>query len=59
VCGDTDAHGLEVRNGYQEQREAMTAAGAVPVRTPRVSDKRVHAETGERKRFSPVSIVPA
>jgi hypothetical protein len=37
----------------------MTAAGAVPVRTPRVSDKRVHAETGERKRFSPVSIVPA
>jgi transposase-like protein len=55
-----DAQGcrLVVRNGYHEPREVMTAAGAVPVRAPRVNDKRVDPETGERKRFSS-AILPA
>ena len=30
---------LVVRNGFHEQREVTTAAGAVPVRVPRVNDK--------------------
>jgi hypothetical protein len=35
-----DGHRLVVRNGYHEPREVMTAAGALPVRAPRVNDKR-------------------
>jgi putative transposase len=36
----------------------LTAAGAVTVRAPRVNDKRVDPETGERQRFSS-AILPA
>jgi transposase-like protein len=53
-----EGHRLVVRNGYHDPREVMTAAGAVPVRAPRVNDKRVDAETGERRRFSS-AILPA
>jgi putative transposase len=49
---------LVVRNGYHQQREVLTAAGAVTVRAPRVNDKRVDPETGERQRFSS-AILPA
>jgi transposase-like protein len=49
---------LVVRNGHHEPREVTTAAGAVPVRAPRVNDKRTDAETGERMRFSS-AILPA
>jgi len=55
---DTDGHRLVVRNGFHEPREVMTAAGAVPVRQPRVNDKRIDEVTGERKRFSS-AILPA
>ncbi|MGH3505027.1 MAG: IS256 family transposase [Nocardioidaceae bacterium] len=55
---DADGHRLVVRNGYHEPREVMTAAGTVPVRQPRVNDKRVEAETGQRMRFSS-TILPA
>ncbi len=41
-----------VRNGYRRPRKVTTAAGAAEVRAPRVNDKRVDTETGERKRFS-------
>jgi putative transposase len=34
-----------------EPRTVTTAAGAVEVKSPRVNDKRVDAETGERMRF--------
>jgi len=47
-----------VRNGYHAEREVMTAAGAVPVRAPRVNDKRIDPVTGERKRFAS-AILPA
>ena len=55
-----DEHGrrLVVRNGFHEPREVTTAAGAIPVRAPRVNDKRTDEATGERKRFSS-AILPA
>ena len=37
---DEDGHRLVVRNGFHEPREVTTAAGAIPVRAPRVNDKR-------------------
>ena len=57
---EVDEHGyrLVVRNGYHQPREVVTAAGAVPVRAPRVNDKRVDEATGERQRFSS-AILPA
>src|SRR5271166_1675117 len=55
---DEAGHRLVVRNGYHEPREVVTAAGAVGVRAPRVNDKRIDAETGERRRFSS-AILPA
>jgi hypothetical protein len=43
-----DEHGrrLVVRNGHHREREVTTAAGAVPVRAPRVNDKRIDAVAG-------------
>jgi transposase-like protein len=59
-AGEVDEHGrrLVVRNGYHGEREVTTAAGAVPVRAPRINDKRVDAETGARRRFAS-TILPA
>ena len=55
-----DEHGrrLVVRNGYHAAREVSTAAGAVPVKAPRVNDRRVDEATGARARFSS-AILPA
>jgi transposase-like protein len=55
---DEHGHRLVVRNGYHEPREVTTAAGAVPVRAPRVNDKRIDEGTGERMRFAS-AILPA
>jgi putative transposase len=55
---DEDGHRLVVRNGFHEPREVSTAAGAVPVRQPRVNDKRIDGATGERVRFAS-AILPA
>jgi putative transposase len=59
-AGEVDENGyrLVVRNGYHRERDVLTAAGAVPVRAPRVSDKRVDPDSGERQRFSS-AILPA
>jgi transposase-like protein len=54
---DEEGRRLVVRNGYHHEREVVTAAGAVPVRQPRVNDKRVEAN-GERRRFAS-AILPA
>lgn len=54
---DDEGRRLVVRNGYHHEREVVTAAGAVPVRQPRVNDKRVEAN-GERRRFAS-AILPA
>jgi len=55
---DQAGHRLVVRNGHHQPREVTTAAGAVPVRAPRVNDKRVDPASGERRRFSS-AILPA
>jgi len=55
---DEAGHRLVIRNGHHAEREVTTAAGAVPVRAPRVNDKRIDEETGERRRFSS-AILPA
>ncbi|EUA02593.1 transposase, Mutator family protein [Mycobacterium kansasii 732] len=55
---DENGHRLVVRNGHHEERTVLTAAGGVPVRAPRVNDKRIDANTGERCRFSS-AILPA
>ena len=55
---DEHGHRLVVRNGSHAARRVATAAGAVPVRAPRVNDKRVEGATGQRMRFA-WAILPA
>ena len=55
---DDAGHRLVVRNGYHQAREVTTAAGSVAVRAPRVNDKRIEEETGQRRRFAS-AILPA
>jgi transposase-like protein len=55
---DENGHRLVVRNGYHRAREVLTAAGAVEVKAPRVNDRRIDPDTGERQRFSS-AILPA
>ena len=55
---DEYGHRLVVRNGYHDERTVLTAAGAVAVKAPRVNDKRIDADSGQRCRFSS-AILPA
>jgi transposase-like protein len=59
-AAERDEHGrrLVVRNGYHDPREVLTSAGAVEVTVPRVNDKRVDPDTGERERFSSAILPP-
>ena len=54
---DEHGHRLVVRNGHAEPRSLVTGAGPIEVRAPRVDDRRVDEETGERMRFRS-SILP-
>src|ERR1700757_4145124 len=49
--GEVDENGYRLvgRNGYHGEREVLTAAGAVSVKAPRVNDKRIDPDTGERR----------
>ena len=60
LASERDGRGrrLVVRNGHAQAREVMTAAGAVEVRAPRVNDKRVDMESGQRQRFRSVILPP-
>src|SRR5271156_1952190 len=49
---DEDGKRLVVRNGRARERRVTVGSGTVPVRAPRVNDKRVDEQAGERKRFS-------
>ncbi|HEV2917637.1 MAG TPA: IS256 family transposase [Actinomycetota bacterium] len=49
---------LVVRNGHARQRQVTTAAGAIPVRAPRVDDRRTDLVSGERVRFRSVILPP-
>ena len=55
---DENGHRLVVRNGHHEPREVLTSAGAVQVTAPRVNDKRIDPDTGERERFSSAILPP-
>jgi putative transposase len=55
---DEGGRRLVVRNGHARQREVMTAAGAIPVRAPRVDDRRMDLVTGDRIRFRSVILPP-
>jgi transposase-like protein len=57
VCSFTDeldeqGHRLVVRNGRGKQRRVTVGAGTLPIRAPRVNDRRVQDETGQRRRFT-------
>ncbi|TLQ38983.1 IS256 family transposase [Streptomyces marianii] len=60
LAGERDEAGrrLVVRNGHHRERTVATAAGPIVVKAPRVNDKRVDGETGERKRFSSKILAP-
>jgi putative transposase len=55
---DEEEHRLVVRNGRAQERKVTVGSGTVAVRAPRVNDKRIDEETGERQRFSS-KILPA
>ena len=55
---DEDGHRLVVRNGRARERKLTVGSGTIPIRAPRVNDKRVDEKTGERQRFNS-RILPA
>ncbi len=55
---DENAKRLVVRNGRARERKITIGSGTLPLRAPRVNDKRVDDETGERRRLSS-KILPA
>src|SRR3981081_1901870 len=55
---DDNGRRLGVRNGCHQPREVLTAAGAVEVPAPRVNDRRVDPQTGQRCRFSSAILPP-
>jgi transposase-like protein len=48
---DEHGHRLVVRNGKAKERKVTVGSGTIPIRAPRVNDKRVD-EQGERQKFS-------
>jgi putative transposase len=54
LAGEVDDAGkrLVVRNGRARERGLTVGSGTVRLRAPRVNDKRVDEETGERRRFT-------
>jgi len=60
LAAERDEHGhrLVVRNGRHRPRTVTTAAGPIEVTAPRVNDRRVDEESGERKRFSSKILAP-
>ncbi len=55
---DEDGYRLVVRNGRARERKVTIGSGTIPLRAPRVNDKRVDEETGERQKFGS-RILPA
>ena len=54
---DADGRRLVVRNGYAPERELQTGLGAIPVKQPRVNDKRLD-DDGHRIRFTSKILPP-
>src|SRR5215210_2613369 len=53
-----DGRRLVVRNGRARERKLTVGSGTVPIKAPRVNDKRVNPDTGARQKFSS-RILPA
>jgi len=53
-----DGRRVVVRNGRAKERRVTVGSGTVPIQAPRVNDKRIDPESGERRRFSS-RILPA
>jgi putative transposase len=49
---DGEGKRLVVRNGRARERRVTVGSGTVAVQAPRVNDKRIDEQTGERRRFS-------
>ena len=49
---DEAGHRLVVRNGKARERRVTVGSGTLAIRAPRVNDRRVDEQTGERVRFS-------
>jgi transposase-like protein len=59
LLGETDERGrrLVTRNGHARPRTITTAAGPVRIEAPRLNDRRIDADTGQKAKFKS-SIVP-
>lgn len=59
LVGETDERGrrLVTRNGHARPRTITTGSGPIRIEAPRVNDRRVAPDTGQRQRFKS-SIVP-
>jgi putative transposase len=59
LVGETDERGrrLVTRNGHARPRTITTGSGPIRIEAPRVNDRRVDPDSGERQRFKS-SIVP-
>jgi hypothetical protein len=55
---DQNGRRLVVRNGTHQPREVLTSAGAVEVTAPRVNDRRVDPDTGQRAKFTSAILPP-
>jgi transposase-like protein len=55
---DEDGHRVVVCNGRAQERRVTVGSGTIPVRAPRVNDKRIDEHSGERQKFSS-RILPA
>jgi transposase-like protein len=55
---DEEGRRLVVRNGRARERKLTVGSGTVAIRAPRVNDKRVDEQTGEREKFGS-KILPA
>jgi len=53
-----DGKRLVVRNGRAQERRVTIGSGTVAIQAPRVNDRRIDPESGERQRFSS-TILPA
>jgi putative transposase len=55
---DENGHRLVVRNGHAEPRSIVTGAGPLQVAAPRVNDRRIDEDSGERLRFRSAILPP-
>ncbi len=49
---DEDGKRLVVRNGRGQERRVTVGSGTLPLQAPRVNDRRIDEETGQRRRFT-------